>query len=133
MTARAIKRIIVKNLFGTYDYELKAPPQAVDADRLLILYGDNGSGKTTILKALFHLLSPETGQGHKTALVGLPLSRIEVEFTTGDQVWLQRKEGQLIGSYTLGLRMKKRKEKTCEFRASEEGAIKPSKDIRSFG
>lgn len=132
MTARAIKRIVVKKLFGAYDYELAASPQAVDADRLLVFYGDNGSGKTTILKALFHLLSPETGEGHKTALVPIPLSRLEVEFTTGDQVWLQRKEGQLTGSYTLGLKMYKRKEKTCEFRATEEGAIKPSENTNYF-
>lgn len=132
MTARAIKRIAVKKLFGTYDYELMAPSQAVDADRLLVLYGDNGSGKTTVLKALFHMLSPETGEGHKTALVPIPLSRLEVEFTTGDKVWLQRKEGQLTGDYTLCLRMKKAKEITCDFRASEEGTIKPTEATSFF-
>lgn len=132
MTTRAIKRVVVKRLFGAYDYDLFPPPNAMDADRLLVLYGDNGTGKTTVLKALFHLLSPETGQGHKSALVQVPLSRLEVQFTTGDQVWLQRKEGQLVGSYVLGLRMNKKKEKTCEFRATDEGAIKPSEEINSF-
>jgi energy-coupling factor transporter ATP-binding protein EcfA2 len=132
MTARAIKHISVKDLFGAYSYELKAPPQAVDTDRLLILYGDNGSGKTTILKALFHLLSPDNGQGHKTALVGLPLSSITVELTTGDKVWLQREAGQLIGSYTLGLKMNKLKEVTCEFIASQDGVIKASDNTNAF-
>jgi len=132
MTARAIKRIVVKRLFGAYDYKLAPLPEAVDADRLLVLYGDNGTGKTTVLRALFHLLSPETGQGHKTALVQVPLSRLEVEFTTGDVVWLHRKEGQLVGSYTLGLRMNKKKEISCEFRATDEGAIKASEDTNSF-
>lgn len=132
MTIRAIKRIIVKKLFGEYDYDLVAPSEAVDADRLLVLYGDNGTGKTTVLRALFHLLSPEPGQGHKTSLVAVPMNRLEVQFTTGDQVWLQRKEGQIIGSYTLGLQMHKEKEKTCEFLATNEGAIQPSKQTNSF-
>lgn len=132
MTARAIKRIVVKKLFGAYDYELAPSSKAVDADRLLVLYGDNGTGKTTILRALFHLLSPENGQGHKTALVQVPLSRLEVEFTTGDVVWLQRKEGQIVGTYTLGLQMHKKKVKTCEFQADNEGSIKASEETNSF-
>lgn len=134
MTARAIRRIVVKKLFGAYDYELTPSSEAVDADRLLVFYGDNGTGKTTVLRALFHLLSPETGQGHKTALVQVPLSRLEVEFTTGDVVWLQRKEGQLVGNYTLGIKMngKREKEITCEFIANNEGDIKPENETNSF-
>ena len=132
MTARAIKRVTVKDLFGSYDYELVPPANAIDADHLLVLYGDNGTGKTTVLRALFNLLSPERGQGHKTALVQVPMSRLEVEFTTGDVVWLQRKEGQVVGSYTLGLRMHKKKEVTCEFRANEEGAIKAADESNVF-
>lgn len=132
MTARAIKRISVRNLFGAYDYDLLPPENAIDADRLLVLYGDNGTGKTTIFKALFHLLSPDTGQGHKTALVQVPLSRLEVEFTTGDLVWLQRKDGQIVGSYTLGLRMYRKKQNVCEFVANNDGAIKASEETNSF-
>jgi predicted ATPase len=132
MTIRAIKRIIVKKLFGDYDYDLVAPIDAVDADRLLVLYGDNGTGKTTVLRALFHLLSPETGKGHKTSLVSVPMARLEVQFTTGDHVWLQRKEGQLTGSYLLGLRMHKKKEQTCDFIATNEGTIEPSEQTNNF-
>jgi energy-coupling factor transporter ATP-binding protein EcfA2 len=132
MTARAIKKITVKRLFGSYDYLLSPAAEAEDPDRLLILYGDNGSGKTTILRALFHLLAPEIGQGHKTALAAIPFSRFEVDFTTGDQVWLQRTEGKLTGGFTLGHRLAKRKEKTCEFRESDEGNLKGTKETNAF-
>jgi ABC-type dipeptide/oligopeptide/nickel transport system ATPase subunit len=62
----------------------------------------------------------------------MPFSRFEVDFTTGDQVWLQRGEGKLTGGYTLGLRMAKRKEKTCEFRDTEDGGIKGTKETNAF-
>jgi len=74
MTHRSISKIFVHKLFGTYDYVLSAPDNANEPNSLVILYGDNGTGKTTILKLLFHLLSPETGQGHKTALATIPVS-----------------------------------------------------------
>ncbi len=132
MTARAINRIYVKQLFGTYDYNLIPSDKAENADRLLILYGDNGSGKTTILKVLFYLLSPERGEGHKTELTKIPFSRFEVDFTTGDHLWLQRPENKLTGGYTLGLKMAKRAEKTCEFHDSDDGAIPGTKETTAF-
>lgn len=132
MTSRAISRITVKRLFGVYDYTLSPSPEAENPDRLLILYGDNGSGKTTILRILFHLLAPEAGQRHKTALSEIPLGRFEVEFTTGDKVWFHRAEGKLTGGFTMGFRLAKRKEKTCEFRQADDGGIKASRETHVF-
>lgn len=137
MTPKSIQKITVKRLFGTYDYSLSATAEAKSPNRLLVLYGDNGSGKTTILRALFHLLAPETGQGHKTALAVIPFARFEVDFTTGDRVWAQRTEGKLTGGFTLGLRLAGHKEKTCEFRDIDGGGIRgtPGTDVilRSLG
>ena len=64
-----IKRIHVAKLFGLYTYDLSvADSTKTNLSRLLILYGDNGSGKTTILKLLFNLLGFEQGRGQKTFL-----------------------------------------------------------------
>ena len=76
MIHRTIEKISTRRLFGSYDYELFPSEAADESNRLLILYGDNGTGKTTILRVLFHLISPESRQGHKTTLVHIPLSRI---------------------------------------------------------
>jgi len=132
MRSRAIKRIVVRHLFGTYDYDLSPSDKSENPDRLIILYGDNGSGKTTILRMLFHLLAPETGQGHKTALATIPFSRFDVHFTSGDHVWAERPEGKLTGGFTAGLRYGKRKEHTTDFRDSEEGGIKASPGTKKF-
>jgi energy-coupling factor transporter ATP-binding protein EcfA2 len=122
---KAIRRIQVHKLFGTYNYSLCPSPQACNADRLMILYGDNGSGKTTILRTIFHLLAPEDSEGHKAAVAKTPFGRFEVDFTSGDHVWAERREGRTTGTFTMALRFARKKEATVEFIANEEGSIKP--------
>ena len=51
----SIVSIEVEQLFGRYNYTLSKKDTHNEVDSsLMILYGDNGSGKTTILKLLFH-------------------------------------------------------------------------------
>ena len=45
-----IDRIVVDKLFGFLSYDISTKSQ----EDLIILYGDNGSGKTTILNLVFH-------------------------------------------------------------------------------
>jgi ABC-type lipoprotein export system ATPase subunit len=57
-----ISRIQVEQLFNTYSYNLElAHMPGPESGRLMLLYGNNGSGKTTILNLLssaeFHLKS----------------------------------------------------------------------------
>jgi predicted ATPase len=87
----SIRRIDVEDLLGKFSYELEATdPTTLDLGRLMILYGDNGTGKTTILRSLFHLLSGSVGGGHKTALAHTQFKRIAVTFTNGLQISAQR-------------------------------------------
>lgn len=132
MSSTAIKRIVVRRLFGTYDYDISPSDKSENPDRLIILYGDNGTGKTTILRMLFHLLAPDVGRGHKTALGAFPFSRFDVHFTSGAQVCAQRPEGKVVGSFTIGLRFAKGKQRTAEFQLDEDGDIKPNPAFRPF-
>lgn len=129
---KAIKRIEVKKLFGTYNYSIVAPSNESNSDRLMILYGDNGSGKTTILRTLFHLLAPERSEGHKTAVGKVPFSRFEIDFTSGDHVWAHRPDGKLTGSFTMGFRQHRKKEITFEFKSDSEGTVKASPEAEEF-
>jgi energy-coupling factor transporter ATP-binding protein EcfA2 len=132
MISQAIKRIKVDKLFGTYNYDLSPSQDAEQPDRLMILYGDNGSGKTTILKTIFHILAPEKSQGHKTTLASIPFSYFRIEFVKGDYVWVARPEGKLTGSFTCGFRIGKHKEKTHEFEVNDEGRIEASPTREAF-
>lgn len=48
-----IKRITIEQLYGIYDYNIHIP----ENQRVTIITGPNGYGKTTILKAINHLLA----------------------------------------------------------------------------
>jgi len=97
---RAINRIFVRDLFGVFTYDLSRPDQ--DLSRLALIYGDNGSGKTTILNLLFHLLSSEPGSGHRTYLANTPFAEFSVHFTDGTVVTAQKNKG-ILGSFDTTL------------------------------
>lgn len=86
-SAGPVSRISVDKLFGRYTYICDAP---LDSS-LLILYGDNGSGKTTILRLLFHLLSAARNRAHRTWIGNVPFRRYRVDFCNGRAIEAERK------------------------------------------
>ncbi|MBC8949426.1 AAA family ATPase [Xenorhabdus sp. TS4] len=80
MDQHLIKSIYVEKLFGLYTYDF-------DNDKLnnsaVIFYGDNGVGKSTLLRLAFHLLSPSNSRGHRTALIKTNFQLLKVELTSG--------------------------------------------------
>lgn len=94
-----ITRVVVEDLFGLYTYDLRPSSENL-APNLLILYGPNGSGKTTILNLVRHLLSPEQHRGHRTAIAQTRFKRIEVEIGQRDSVIAFRGTDSLVGSFT---------------------------------
>ena len=57
---------------------------------LLILYGDNGSGKTTVLNLIFNLLSPKPNRGHLNAIARVPFKVLRVSLSDGTVVSAER-------------------------------------------
>ena len=82
-----IIKIEVSKLFGLYNYVLQ--PSSVS--KFAILYGDNGSGKTSILNCIFHILHPEPKGGHRTAIGNIPFQNFEITFSNNDKITLSRK------------------------------------------
>ncbi|HGO4278897.1 TPA: AAA family ATPase [Klebsiella pneumoniae] len=70
-----IKTIKVEDLFGLYSYTLNSTDIS---DGTIILYGDNGVGKSTILRLVFDLLSISNSKGHRTALFRANFKSLEV-------------------------------------------------------
>ncbi|WP_396913235.1 AAA family ATPase [Mycolicibacterium sp.] len=95
-----VRKISVESLFGRYSYVLDAPVVDDRISRLMLLHGDNGSGKTTILKLAWHLLSTAELKGHKSAIARTPFSSFSVEFEDGRRFSVHKSDG-LIGAFDL--------------------------------
>src|SRR6266496_4865910 len=98
----ALTRWSVERLFGLYSYSFEEPTP--DLARLMILYGDNGCGKTTILRLIFHLLSKEDDRGHRSYLGGVPFRRFSVTLGDTTEVVAERSGEELIGTHRLTIR-----------------------------
>src|SRR5215471_16824 len=93
-----IRRVRVEKLFGSFTYDLSLVNEgAYDRPPLTILYGDNGSGKTTVLKLIYNLLSPKLGAGHKSYIAATPFRRLAVELVDGTSITAERRD-DLVGS-----------------------------------
>jgi energy-coupling factor transporter ATP-binding protein EcfA2 len=93
-----------------------------DLSKLLILYGDNGSGKTTILKCLFHLLSPAKNKQHRSELARVPFRLFSVQLGDDILVTAERLDGELIGSFEMSI--KKQSQKIASGRFSTDANLK---------
>jgi len=99
-----IDKISVKGLFGHLDYNLDLTGGGeINDNRLAILYGDNGCGKTTLLRLLFHLLSPVNNRGHKTVLLETKFENLCVELCGGTEICVFRPKNKVVGNMTFTL------------------------------
>lgn len=80
MTAKLISAIRIDKLFGLYTYRL---PETGTFSNAAIFYGDNGVGKSTLLRLAFHLLSAANNRGHRNALFNTEFHSLEVELASG--------------------------------------------------
>ncbi|MCL7379635.1 AAA family ATPase [Streptomyces sp. 35G-GA-8] len=90
-----IKSVEVTKLFGQFYYEidLTDPMLATPASRrLTLLYGDNGSGKTTILNLLWNALSASPLGAHRSYLGNCPFATLTIQLNNGDSITVEKAE-----------------------------------------
>ncbi len=93
-----IQHIDIEDLFGIYTYSI--PVDNIDISQLLILYGQNGAGKTTILQMIYNLLSSEKREGHKTELANTKFKKISIKLSNNIVISAFRLD-DLVGKYNL--------------------------------
>jgi energy-coupling factor transporter ATP-binding protein EcfA2 len=96
-----LSRITVKKLFGLYDYDLRLNAVDIAKPTLAIFYGDNGTGKTTILHLVFHLLCSTKSQGHKSYIGRMPFREFSVYLTNGTAISIRKTSESFVGPYKL--------------------------------
>lgn len=120
---RHVSRIVVHRLFKKYCYFIPGTASPPAAPRLLILYGNNGSGKTTVLKLVFHLLSGEDGRGHKTNVAAIPFFKTSVHFSDGIEIHAYRPPDNQTGSFKMEVRQHGAALARASFRISPDGSV----------
>ena len=100
-----IQSFEIKDLFYTYTYNL-TPTKTLgqDSGKLILLYGGNGTGKTTILNIIYHLLNPEPYGGHRSYIGKIPFRSIFIHLTNGVTLSAQRSETSDPGNYHVVIR-----------------------------
>lgn len=89
--ASYITSIEIDKLFG--DENVRLEVNSSNDPRILVMYGNNGTGKTTVLSIVRSLLSAEDDAGHRTRLANLPFSRAAIKLSGGVQVEAKKKDG----------------------------------------
>ncbi|MEA2515225.1 MAG: hypothetical protein QOJ59_4714 [Thermomicrobiales bacterium] len=121
-----ITNISVEKLFGQYDYNLSVNFRSVvgsSDSRILLLYGENGTGKTTILNLMYHLLSPASGRGHRSYLAETPFERFTVTIEDGTTISATREAPNLIGSYVITVLERGNVTHTFAMEVNERGKV----------
>ncbi|TCA17650.1 hypothetical protein E0H70_34215 [Rhizobium leguminosarum bv. viciae] len=99
MSQSIITQIEVQGLFNQFSYKL---PSSGEFSSAAILYGDNGVGKSTILRLAFHLLSAAGNRGHRTALKNVAFKLLAVKLSTGVLLKAERQPRLEGGEYSSG-------------------------------
>ncbi|MEZ2237563.1 AAA family ATPase [Microcoleus sp.] len=116
----SVTRIEIEKLFGIYTYDLsKEVASTGSLSSLFILYGDNGSGKTTILKLLFHLLSPSEDRGHRSFIAQIPFAKFAVSLAGGTDIVVSREENDLLGAFQIELLEKGKSVSKVQYKIDE--------------
>jgi energy-coupling factor transporter ATP-binding protein EcfA2 len=115
--------VLVEGLFGRYSYRLGTYANGKFDPRLVLLYGDNGCGKTTILRLLYHLLSPENDRGHRTRITRIPVRVFAVELEDGTEIRIQRTGESLVGEYRWSLKIPKQTRRSLNVRPQGNGKV----------
>jgi len=103
IASQLIKSVFIAELFGHFNHSIDMSMDKLEGSRskrLTLLYGDNGTGKTTILNLLWNALSSSRERGHRSYLANCPFRTLAIRLNNGDEITVT-KTGDLVGDYFI--------------------------------
>jgi len=95
VTKPAIARVEALAVLGEFDYVVDYALDGADADSLRVIYAENGMGKTTFLRSVYFLLTPDLES--LQSLYELAVESVTVTLTSGSTVAFHRNAGESGG------------------------------------
>jgi predicted ATPase len=96
-----IDNVEIEGLFGYHNYYFRKLVEKVDFSNMIIIHGNNGSGKTHILKIISTVISSKPLDGSKSYLMNVPFTKVVVGLNTGVKITAYRSSE--LGSFTISL------------------------------
>lgn len=131
--ANGLRSVRIQALHGKFTYEIDlgaagSDPTAasrvdlftVSENRLTLLYGNNGTGKTSLLRTLFHALSSAPKRGHRSSLLGTQFQRLDVELIDGSRVSYVRPNGEMSGGFRAEVQVREDEPVEWDFKLNRQ-------------
>ncbi|MGW7461479.1 AAA family ATPase [Streptomyces sp. NPDC054797] len=122
-----VSALEIRKLFGSRDLSIDLAGSDSGRDRgqrLSLLYGNNGSGKTTALKLLWHALSPSETEGHRSEIGRTPFESFTIYLCRGDVIKFSKTSG-LDGDFTVLVANGEKKLLEQAYKVMPDGAARP--------
>lgn len=118
---RFISSVAVDDLFGYEEIRLDFGLSAPGLDRQInILYGENGEGKSTVLRLVYSILSSQDHKGLKNWVFKAPFTRAKIDFSDGTSIEVSKNLEKKRGLY---VRVRAETERMFRMFANDNGVI----------
>lgn len=98
-----VTHLSVEGLFNKINYpKIDLWGSADRSSRISVIYGDNGTGKTNILRLLYACLSPQPHAGLRTLIAQTPFKSFSVNFSDGSDIIITKPEP--MGGFQVSVR-----------------------------
>lgn len=95
-----LANLAIKDLFGKYSFEKIDLSHSTESGvGLTLIYGDNGVGKTTILKLIYSAISSERNAGNRGYIASVPFRSLKLSFGNDQEISIRREGKSLKGDY----------------------------------
>lgn len=128
-TIRVLGVSVIK-LFDKLDYNYIPIGRESDSiNQIAVVFGDNGTGKTTILRLIYACLSPQTDSGLRTLLAQTPFLSFCVYLSDNAEVSVTKPK--LIGNYAIRVK-NHHGDETYEIITSPDGRVRKQDSVERF-